>query len=72
MRAVCGVAIPYFMFTRQEHSIEKMTAVWLLPIVACRGRRGQRRAAGAASGALEACSSSFSAMCCGHVRFRSR
>ncbi len=35
MSAVCGVAIPYFMFTRQEHSIEKLTAVWLLPIVAC-------------------------------------
>lgn len=32
---VCGIAIPYFMFTRQTHSIEKLTAVWLLPIVAC-------------------------------------
>jgi len=31
----CGIAIPYFMFTRQNHSIEKLTAVWLLPIVAC-------------------------------------
>ncbi|WP_034995694.1 TDT family transporter [Beijerinckia mobilis] len=31
----CGIAIPYFMFTRQEHAIEKLTAVWLLPIVAC-------------------------------------
>lgn len=31
----CGVAIPYFMFTRQEHELEKLTAVWLLPIVAC-------------------------------------
>jgi C4-dicarboxylate transporter/malic acid transport protein len=31
---VCGLAIPYFMFTRQEHSMEKLTAVWLLPIVA--------------------------------------
>ena len=35
MAVVCGVAIPYFMFTRQEHSIDKLTAVWLLPIVAC-------------------------------------
>lgn len=35
MSVVCGVAIPYFMFTRQEHSIENLTAVWLLPIVAC-------------------------------------
>ena len=30
----CGVLIPYFMFTRQAHGIEKMTAIWLLPIVA--------------------------------------
>lgn len=30
----CGVLIPYFMFTRQAHGIDKMTAVWLLPIVA--------------------------------------
>ncbi|MFB4392959.1 MULTISPECIES: TDT family transporter [unclassified Pseudomonas] len=30
----CGVAIPYLMFTRQEHSIDQMTAVWLLPVVA--------------------------------------
>jgi C4-dicarboxylate transporter/malic acid transport protein len=34
MSLVCGLAIPYFMFTRQEHSVEKLTAVWLLPIVA--------------------------------------
>ena len=26
--------VPYLMFTRQEHSIEKMTAIWLLPVVA--------------------------------------
>ena len=25
--------VPYFMFTAQEHSVEKMTAAWLLPIV---------------------------------------
>jgi C4-dicarboxylate transporter/malic acid transport protein len=31
----CGLLIPYLMFTRQEHSVDKMTAVWLLPIVAC-------------------------------------
>lgn len=30
----CGVLLPYFMFTRQEHRMDKMTAVWLLPIVA--------------------------------------
>ncbi|HEX4368366.1 MAG TPA: TDT family transporter [Rhodopila sp.] len=34
MAVVCGIAIPYLMFTRQEHSVEKMTAVWLLPVVA--------------------------------------
>jgi C4-dicarboxylate transporter/malic acid transport protein len=32
---VCGVAIPYFMFTRQDHALDSLTAVWLLPIVAC-------------------------------------
>jgi C4-dicarboxylate transporter/malic acid transport protein len=34
MAMFCGVAVPFLMFTRQDHSIEKMTAVWLLPIVA--------------------------------------
>lgn len=34
MAAACGVAIPYMMFTRQDHSIDQMTAVWLLPMVA--------------------------------------
>ena len=34
MAVACGVLIPFLMFTRQDHSIEKMTAVWLLPIVA--------------------------------------
>jgi C4-dicarboxylate transporter/malic acid transport protein len=34
MSLACGVAIPYLMFTRQEHSIDQMTAVWLLPVVA--------------------------------------
>ncbi len=34
MAAACGVAIPYMMFTRQSHSIDQMTAVWLLPMVA--------------------------------------
>lgn len=29
-----GVFIPFLMFTRQAHSIDKMTAVWLLPVVA--------------------------------------
>jgi C4-dicarboxylate transporter/malic acid transport protein len=34
MAVACGVVIPFLMFTRQDHSIDKMTAVWLLPIVA--------------------------------------
>lgn len=34
MSLACGVAIPYLMFTRQEHSIDQMSAVWLLPVVA--------------------------------------
>jgi C4-dicarboxylate transporter/malic acid transport protein len=34
MSIACGVLIPFLMFTRQDHSIEKMTAIWLLPIVA--------------------------------------
>ncbi len=32
--AACGVAIPFMMFTRQDHTIDQMTAVWLLPVVA--------------------------------------
>ncbi|WP_233279562.1 TDT family transporter [Acidihalobacter yilgarnensis] len=28
-----GWLVPYFMFTRQAHLLERMTAVWLLPIV---------------------------------------
>ena len=34
MAVACGVGIPFLMFTRQEHSIDTMTAVWLLPVVA--------------------------------------
>jgi C4-dicarboxylate transporter/malic acid transport protein len=34
MAMACGVLIPYLMFTRQEHRIDQMTAVWLLPVVA--------------------------------------
>ena len=30
----CGLVIPYAMYTRQQHAIEQMTAVWLLPVVA--------------------------------------
>ncbi|TDV60065.1 TDT family transporter [Pseudomonas sp. LP_7_YM] len=34
MAMACGVVIPFMMFTRQEHRIDQMTAVWLLPVVA--------------------------------------
>jgi C4-dicarboxylate transporter/malic acid transport protein len=34
MSVACGLLIPFFMFTRQDHNMERMTAVWLLPIVA--------------------------------------
>lgn len=34
MSIACGVTIPFMMITRQEHSIDRMTAVWLLPVVA--------------------------------------
>lgn len=34
MSLACGLAIPFMMFTRQSHSIDQMTGVWLLPIVA--------------------------------------
>ena len=44
MALACGLLIPFLMFTRQDHSLEKMTAVWLLPIVAAE--------VAAASGAL--------------------
>jgi C4-dicarboxylate transporter/malic acid transport protein len=34
MSVACGLVVPFLMFTVQDHSMEKMTAVWLLPIVA--------------------------------------
>lgn len=34
MAVACGLLVPFLMFTRHDHSMEKMTAVWLLPIVA--------------------------------------
>ena len=34
MAIACGIFIPFMMFTRQSHSIEQMTGVWLLPVVA--------------------------------------
>ena len=34
LSVICGLSVPFLMFTLQEHSIEKMTGVWLLPVVA--------------------------------------
>ncbi len=34
MAVACGVGVPFLMFTRQTHSIDSLTAVWLLPVVA--------------------------------------
>jgi C4-dicarboxylate transporter/malic acid transport protein len=34
MALTCAWLVPYLMFTRQDHILENMTAVWLLPIVA--------------------------------------
>ncbi|VXC09022.1 C4-dicarboxylate transporter/malic acid transport protein [Pseudomonas sp. 8Z] len=31
---LAAMLVPYLMFTRQQHALEKLTAVWLLPIVA--------------------------------------
>ncbi len=30
---IIGLLVPFYMFTNQRHSIEDMTAIWLLPIV---------------------------------------
>lgn len=44
LAVLVGVVVPFWMFTRQDHAIPQMTAVWLLPIVAAE--------VAAASGAL--------------------
>ena len=33
LSVVCGLLVPYLMFTRQDHGLDRMTATWLLPIV---------------------------------------
>ncbi|MDA8158885.1 MAG: TDT family transporter [Deltaproteobacteria bacterium] len=33
MSIVVGLTVPFYMFTSHKHSIEDMTAIWLLPIV---------------------------------------
>jgi C4-dicarboxylate transporter/malic acid transport protein len=35
LATLAGVGVPFLMFTRQEHALDRMTAVWLLPVVAC-------------------------------------
>lgn len=35
LSVVIGLAVPFMMFTRQDHVIQEMSAVWLLPVVAC-------------------------------------
>ncbi|OTG85210.1 TDT family transporter [Acinetobacter sp. ANC 4648] len=32
---VIGIGVPFCMYSRQEHQLQNMTAMWLLPIVAC-------------------------------------
>jgi len=34
LAAGVGLLVPYLMFTHQDHALERMTAVWLLPVVA--------------------------------------
>ncbi|HXH63881.1 MAG TPA: TDT family transporter [Mariprofundaceae bacterium] len=34
LAVISGLLVPYRMFTRQQHRLEGMTAIWLLPIVA--------------------------------------
>jgi tellurite resistance protein TehA-like permease len=34
MSVACGLLVPFLMFAIQSHGIERMTAIWLLPIVA--------------------------------------
>lgn len=35
MALACGVAVPFWMFTRQQHGLDTLSAIWLLPVVAC-------------------------------------
>jgi C4-dicarboxylate transporter/malic acid transport protein len=44
MSAASGLLVPFLMFTLQQHSVDRMTAVWLVPVVAAE--------VSAASGAL--------------------
>lgn len=35
LAVLIGIAVPFMMFSRQQHELPSMTAIWLLPIVAC-------------------------------------
>ncbi|WP_216936661.1 TDT family transporter [Acinetobacter sp. BY484] len=35
LAVVIAWVVPFFMYSRQKHELKSMTAVWLLPIVAC-------------------------------------
>jgi C4-dicarboxylate transporter/malic acid transport protein len=35
LAVVIGIVVPFCMFSRQQHQLHNMTAMWLLPIVAC-------------------------------------
>lgn len=35
LAVVSGLLIPFLMFTEQHHELDRMSALWLLPIVAC-------------------------------------
>lgn len=35
LAVVIGIAVPFMMFSCQKHELKTMTAMWLLPIVAC-------------------------------------
>ena len=35
LAVLIGVLVPFFMFSRQKHELKTMTAMWLLPVVAC-------------------------------------
>ena len=35
LAVLIGIVVPFCMFSRQQHQLGQMTALWLLPIVAC-------------------------------------
>ena len=35
LAVLIGIIVPFFMFSQQQHELQTMTAMWLLPIVAC-------------------------------------